>query len=452
MSKILRIASLSLFVLLLLLGLIFTRAGGASADGNRAIIYFFWGDGCPHCAEAEPFLNDLANRYLNTEIRAFEVWYDQDNQQTWAEMAARFGFEPRYVPTIFLGDRYWEGYSPQIGQEIEAELKNCLANGCSDAAEGPGTPSVVTENPPAAAEHGLTLPILGMVNLDQQSLAVSTLLISFVDGFNPCSIWVLTMLMALVVHTGSRRKIFIIGLIFLTVTAGVYALFIAGLFSVMSYISYLGWVQAVVAVVSLVFAIINIKDYFFYKEGVSLTISEKDKPGIYQRMRKVVAAGDSFWALAGATVVLAAGVSLVEFSCTAGFPVLWANLLTAQQVSAVVFVLLLLLYLLIYQLDEMAIFFTVVFTLKASRLEEKQGRILKLVGGMLMLTLAAVMLINPALMSDLGSSIAIFGIAFGATAVVMVVHRKILPSFGIWIGSEARPKGHARRKPARKAH
>ena len=452
MSKIMRIALLSLFMLLLLLVLIFTRAGGASAQGNNAIIYFFWGNGCPHCAEAEPFLKELASRYPNTEIRAFEVWYDQENQQTWSEMTGRFGFEPRYVPTIFLGSRYWEGYSPQIGQEIEAELKSCLANGCSDAAQGPAAQTVITENPPDPAAHGLTLPILGVVNLDQQSLAVSTLLISFVDGFNPCSIWVLTMLMALVVHTGSRRKIFIIGLIFLTVTAGVYALFIAGLFSVMNYISYLGWVQAAVAVVSLVFAIINIKDYFFYKEGVSFTISEKEKPGIYQRMRKVVAAGDSFWALAGATVVLAAGVSLVEFSCTAGFPVLWANLLTAQQVSAVVFVLLLLLYLLIYQLDEMAIFFTVVFTLKASRLEEKQGRLLKLVGGMLMLTLAAVMLINPALMSDLGSSLAVFGIAFGATVVVIVVHRKILPAFGIWIGSEARPKGRVRRKPARKAH
>ncbi len=42
----------------------------------------------------------------------------------------------------------------------------------------------------------------------------------------------------------------------------------------------------------------------------------------------------------------------------------------------------------IYQLDEMAIFGTVVVTLKASKLEEKHGRILKLIGGTLMLTLA----------------------------------------------------------------
>ena len=65
------------------------------------------------------------------------------------------------------------------------------------------------------------------------------------------------------------------------------------------------------------------------------------------------------------------------------------------------FVLLILLYMLIYQLDELIIFFSVVFTLKASKLEEKHGRILKLIGGTLMLTLAAVMLINPTLMNDI---------------------------------------------------
>jgi hypothetical protein len=153
-----------------------------------------------------------------------------------------------------------------------------------------------------------------------------------VDGFNPCSLWVLSMLMALVLHTGSRKKVLFIGLIFLTVTAGIYALFIAGLFSVLRLVSFMGWVQGLVAGVALIFGVVNIKDYFWYKTGVSFTISEKQKPGIFQKIRRVIASSDSIWGLAGATVVMAAGVSLVEFSCTAGFPVLWTNLLVAQNV------------------------------------------------------------------------------------------------------------------------
>lgn len=140
--------------------------------------------------------------------------------------------------------------------------------------------------------------------------------------------------------------------------------------------------------------------------------------------------------------MLAAGVSLVEFSCTAGFPVLWTNLLIAQEATAATFVLLLLLYMLIYQIDELGIFLVAVFTLKASKLQEKQGRILKLVGGMLMLTLANVMLVNPAWMNQISSSLIVFGVAFAATALVLLVHRKILPQFGIRIGTELAPAVH----------
>ena len=88
-----------------------------------------------------------------------------------------------------------------------------------------------------------------------------------------------------------------------------------------------------------------------------------------------------------------------------------------------------LVYMLIYQLDELAIFFTAVFTLKASRLEEKHGRILKLIGGTLMLTLAVVMLFKPELMNKLSSSLIIFAIAFGATLLILLLHQVILAPF-----------------------
>jgi len=290
------------------------------------------------------------------------------------------------------------------------------------------------------------------INLERQSLFISTLLISFVDGVNPCSVWVLTMLLALTLHTGSRKKVLVIGFIFLTVTAAVYAMFITGLFTFFSIVSFATWIQAIVALVAVFFAAVNIKDYFWYKEGISFTISDENKPGIFHRMRKVMDASQSFWGMAGATVVLAAGVSLVEFSCTAGFPVLWTNLLTSQKVTASVFILLLLLYMVIYQFDEMVIFLTAVTTLKASKLEEKHGRILKLIGGMLMLTLGLVMLINPTYMNSLSGSLLVFGITLALILLVLLVHRKILPAYGIWIGTEAEGKRKvARKKNTRKA-
>src|SRR5690606_30464646 len=127
-------------------------------------------------------------------------------------------------------------------------------------------------------------------------------------------------------------------------------------FTMFTVLDWVPWIQALVAAVALFFAIVNIKDYFWYKEGISLTIADEQKPGLYKSMRRVLNAGDSMPALIGAAVVMSAGASLVEFSCTAGFPMLWTNLLAAQEVTALTFALLLVVYMLIYQIDEMIIF------------------------------------------------------------------------------------------------
>ncbi len=464
------------------------QAEPAPQSTDPIVVYFFWGDGCPHCAAAKPFLADLTQEYPNLVVRDYEVWHEEANREPFLRMADKFGFEPSAVPTIFIGDRYWVGFAEEpIGREIAAQIAACAADGCLDAGAGilaplptpTSLPTVVSvpaaelesavalaatgsvANPPVAessivpASDMLTIPLIGAVDLAAQSLAVSTVLIAFVDGFNPCSLWVLTMLLALTLHTGSRKKVFIIGLVFLTVTSLVYMLFIAGLFTMFTVLSFVGWIQIIVGLVALFFAAVNIKDYFWYKEGISFTIADEQKPGIYQKMRRVLNAGDSLPALIGATVILSAGVSLVEFSCTAGFPVLWSNLLVAQGVTAATFALLLAIYMLIYQIDELAIFAVAVVSLRASKLEEKHGRILKLVGGTLMLTLAIVMLVDPSLMNRISTALIIFGVAFGAALLVLLVHRVILPRFGIYIGTELQPekpgapKGKHKRKNRR---
>jgi len=439
-----------------------TQAVQADSQDTDTNIYFFWGEGCPHCAAAHPVLEGLAEENPRIGFYEFEVYNHPENVDLFMGFGEAFNMEPRGVPTIFIGDRYWVGYSEEIRAEIEAYLNNCLDAACPDiggeivfgaqtTAEPTAPETNETPTPAETAEsiaptdensqepqdgRTISLPLIGTVDLSSRSLLLSTLLISFVDGFNPCSIWVLSMLLAITLNTRSRKKVLIIGLVFIFVTGIIYAMFIGGLFTVFRIISFVGWIQVIVAVVALIFALVNIKDYFWYKEGVSFTISDDKKPGIYKKIRRVLNADDSLWGLIGGTVVLAAGVSLVEFSCTAGFPMLWSNLLAAQDITGLAFLGFLLVYMIIYQLDELGIFLVSVFTLRKSKLEEKHGRILKLMGGMLMLTLAFVMLIDPTLMNEIASSLWVFAFAFGLTALVLLVHRVILPKFNIHLGTE----------------
>lgn len=419
-----------------------TQAQGVPEDGT--VIYLFWGDGCPHCAREKEYLKDLLRHYPDTTLREYEVWYSPQNQQLMETFGDAFGFEPGSVPTTFIGSRYWIGFGQNTGMEFVSALEECKVGGCVDVGAqilaGVNPDEVVFTAPIITAENTVTLPLLGTVELGAQPLWFSTAVISFIDGFNPCSLWVLSILLALVLHSGSRKRTLLVGTTFLLVTATAYIVFITGLFGIFSIIGYLGWIQVAVAAIAFGFALINIKDYFWYKEGVSLTIDDRHKPGLYRNMRGLISAERSPLALIGATGAVALGVTLLELPCTSGMPVMWANLLTANNVSGGQFVLLLALYMIIFLIDEMALFLAAVFTMKAVKFEEKHGRILKLAGGVVMLALAAVMVFDPTLMNDVGASALVFAGALGVTALILFIHRRVMPAMGITIGSELKPR------------
>lgn len=399
-------------------------APSAAKPEDRAVLYFFWAQGCPHCAAAKPMLAGLQQRHPHLEVLAYEVSQSPENAGRFAAMAAKFGIEPTGVPVFFLGSRHWVGYSERVTPRLlEDAVARCLATGCPDA--GADTATGTDGGAPGPAGEAVNLPFFGEIDPGTQSLVLTTLLIAAVDGVNPCSLWVLSILLALTLRTGSRRTTAVTGLVFIFVTGLVYALFIGGIFTVFAVLSFAPAVRIVVAVLAAVFAAINIKDFFWYKAVVSLSIPESSKPGIYDRMRRVLASAQSLPALVTSTIVLAAGVSFVELACTAGFPVLWSNIVAARGVSTVEFSLLLGLYMLVYQIDELIIFAVAVATMRVTKLQERQGRMLKLLSGMLMFSLAMVMLVAPSLLNDVRTSLIVFAAAGVATALIIVIDRHV---------------------------
>lgn len=431
-------------VLLLTFFLLLFSTSAVFAQTNEPAplnIYFFWGDGCPHCAEEEPYLESLKEQYPTLTIVDYEVWYHEENQKTLEEFAKVLDFEASGVPVTIIGDQVWIGFREEYKIEMENAIQAQLANPTGfDAGK-----EVSSQN----SGNIVNLPLIGEVDLEKQSMIVSTLIIGFVDGFNPCSLWVLSVLLALTIRSGSRKKTLIVGLTYLLVTAVVYGLFITGVFTLLSYVGYLKWIQIIVAVMAIVFGVVNLKDYFWYKEGLSFTISDKNKPKLYKNMRSTVMDSRSILGLIGSSAALAVGVSLIEFSCTAGFPVIWSNLVAQNKVSVISYVLLLALYMLIYLLDELVIFGVAVFTMQASRVEEKHGRVLKLISGVIMLALGLAMALNPEWMNGLGTSLVVFGVALACTVLIYFLHQKVLPRLGIYIGNglnhPKKPKKHRRR-------
>ena len=404
-------------------------------------VYLFPDENSPEGEDAESFLQTLkADVYGDIlDIHIFDPANKPEDASLAEQLIEDYGGSVDGKTTALIGATLISGFSESQKQSYTEAIENEIANGPLDPgkiAEGTTTLKEVLEQREEKAAQGstITVPFFGKVDLRNKSLLVTTTIIGLVDGVNPCSLWVLTMLLAMVIHTDSRKKTLIIGLVYLFVTAGIYALFILGVFSLLSYVRFMKWIQIVVACLTLILGLINLKDYFFFKQGVSLTIDDEKKPGLYKKMRNVLKNTDNVWAMIGATIVLAAGVSLVEFSCTAAFPVIWSNILSAHGVGKLEFALHLLLYMLLYQLDELIIFLVVVITMKSKKMEEKHGQILKLFSGCLMVALSAVMIFRPTLMNDLRSTLIVFGAAIAVTLIIMLVTTKILPKFGIYIG------------------
>jgi cytochrome c biogenesis protein CcdA/glutaredoxin len=382
---------------------------GASGADDEVVLTLFWGDGCPHCAEEKEWLEEAVEEYPRLRVRDYEVWHDEGNRVLLEETAAEMGFDPAGVPVTIIGERHWIGWSDAIHAQVEA-----VVDGSAPA----------TVDAAAGETSSVDVPLLGDVAVSSDSLVVSTLVIGFVDGVNPCSLWVISVLLAIVVRTGSRRRVAAIGATFLVVTATMYAVYMAGIYSAMGVLGHLGAIQVVVAVVAGVFAVVSIKDYFAYKVGVSFTIPDSSKPGIYRRMRAAAGRKELLPALA-ATVVLAVGVSLLETPCTAGFPVLWTGLLEAQGVGRAEAAFLFALYMIPFLVDELVVFGLAVATMRVAKMQEKHGRLLKLVGGTMMLALAVTVLVEPSAMSEPVVALAVFAAALLVAALVHGITRAV---------------------------
>lgn len=400
---------------------------GAITDDGRIELLYFGTETCPFCQQMEVYLEDLEERYdPPLQVVKHEVGQDAAARERWEREVIARGQQPSGVPTSIIGDRVWVGFSPDIGRDITRVVDGLATVLAADAVGEPDpAPGLGTDLDPAETETSIEVPLLGEVDLAGRSAVGVTALIAFVDGFNPCSLWVLAILLGMVLNAGATRgRILAVGGTFLTITTAMYGLFIVGIFTVVDLLASITAITVVVGLIALLVGAVNIKDYFAYKQGLSFTIPDRFKSRIYKGGRAIRDTERGLIPVLGTTVALAAGVAIIELPCTMGFPVVWTGTLQSLGIGrGPEFGALLGLYLLIYLLDELILFAIVVVTLEVTRIEEKHGRALKLIGGSLMVVLGAAMIAFPDLLEDLTGLLLITLAAVVLMGALMLVQR-----------------------------
>jgi cytochrome c biogenesis protein CcdA/glutaredoxin len=401
-----------------------TPVAARGADDDGVTLLLFHGEGCPHCAAERAWLAELVQAHPDLRISEHEVWHDAANRELLAQQAERLGFEVSGVPVTIVGERVWIGFSDAVAAEIEAAVVATLAAAGSGGDPAPSASAPATARA-GSGPAGVDLPLVGTVDLAGTPLLVSTLLIGFADGINPCSLWVLAVLLAIVLHSGSRGRVALVGSTFLLVTAAMYALYIVGMYSALDYAGQMTWIRVAVAAIALVFGILQLKDGVAPGVGPSLSISQGRRPGIYRAMRGVARPERGLVATLAGTAALAVGVSLLETPCTAGLPLMWTTMLADQQVPTGTAVALFGLYMAVFLVDELLLFGAAVVTMRARHLQPEEGRALKIVSGALLVTLAGTMLVAPQALTGLASSLLVFAVAGVLGLVVWLVARSL---------------------------
>ena len=346
--------------------------------------------GCQRCTTAKRWLPELEARYPGLRPVILDVSADAEARRRLADLVRRHKTAGASVPVFHLCERLVVGFDR--GDTMQPRFTRLLDPWTRPCREAVGSDPL---GPEAEEEETIDLPWLGRIDAGRLGMPLFTLAIGLVDGFNPCAMWVLLLLLSILVNLRDRGRILAIAGTFVLVSGAAYFAFMAAWLNVFEWIGMLRPVQITLGLLAVAIGLVHVKDFVAFHRGPSLSIPEAAKPGIYARIRRIVTAENLPAAVAGA-FVLAVLVNMVELLCTAGLPALYTSILTQRDYSAATRYAYLGLYILAYMFDDALMVAVVVASLSRLRLQETGGRWLKLVSGAVILGLGLVMLFRPA--------------------------------------------------------
>ncbi len=322
----------------------------STQDGSKEIItvHLFEDRWCPVCQDAEKFIRSVIDDHPNFELEV----YDITDKEKVEEIANNAGVEDYRImaPMIFIENDLLQ--FNHFGERQEEILLNIFKGKSYDEEDDRYTFPVPLVNREISVK-GWSLPAL-------------TVVLGSFDGFNVCSLGSLILILSLVMVFDSRKKILIYGGLFILSTVLVYGslVFIWGkVFETL--LGHLAIFRYIVGFAAAAGAIYFFKEFWrFYRYGPTCQSSDSAlaKRAIMKIKENFKDPTSGALTLAGSVVMFAVVITVVELPCSIGVPVAFTGILVERGVSLTAYTGYILLYLLMYMLDEVVVFLGAVFT------------------------------------------------------------------------------------------
>lgn len=365
-------------------------------------LYFFRGEGCPHCADEELYLTELIKSYPEVNVMDFEIWYSSANRSLMKEVANLLQANVTGVPFTVIGDQYWIGwqksYAGEIVKTIEAAKTGEISDPIGDYLVGQGEIKA-NETPPEKPKterisKTIELPIFGEINSANFSLPILTIIIGALDGFNPCAMWTLIFLIGLLINMENKRRMWILGTAFIFTSAIFYFGVLAAWLNLLLFIGFIVWVRWIIGAVALGGGIFNLKEFWTNKNAVCKIENNEKRRETMDKLKEITQR-KQFWLALGGIIILAVAVNMVELVCSAGLPAVYTQVLALSNLPTWQYYAYILLYIIFFMLDDLIIFFVAMKTLQITGVTTKYTRISQLIGGLAMVAIGLLLFLRP---------------------------------------------------------
>lgn len=353
-------------------------------------INFFFSPICPHCSQEKEFLVELKDKYPEIKIISYNI-FEKESFLILKKFYQRYQVplkEQGFVPITFIDEKYFLGFNQNIAKEIEECILKCRNNKIIDKT--------------SEIRKKFSLPFIGEINVSNFSPLALAIILGTIDGFNVCAMLTLGFLLFFLIATGSRKRVLLIGGVFVLTSGIVYFIFISFWLNLFFVLGQIKLITYLIGTIIILFAIFSLKDYF---QGIicklcHIQTSKKNflnrlQKKLFLVMEKIVNTQMPLPLILLGVVITSAGINLTELVCSLGFPLAFTKILTSFSLPTISYYFYLLVYILFYMLDDLIIFLLAVLFLRITQISERYLKAITLISSILLLILGLIIIFQP---------------------------------------------------------
>lgn len=345
-------------------------------NDEKVNIYLFYSKICPHCQKEEKYFETLKEKYQDKiNIYTYEVTENKTNNEIMKSLKKELKENSQGVPFTIIGSKTFLGYDESLNERIENTIESYL-----------------DEN--TKTNNTYTIPILGKIEGKNASIILIAIILGFIDGFNPCAMWILLLLINMCISIKDKKKMLIVCLTFIITSGIIYFLSMLGIGFILD-LTTIAYIRNIIAILAIVLGIYNLYTYLKTRKQTGCHVVKKEKRKTIITKINNILNNKNTLLMFGGTIILATSVSLVEMACSLGFPTIFLELLSINNIHSFLKVTYLLIYILFYLIDDIVVLFLSIKAFEAKGISTKYNKYVHLIGGIIMVIMGILLIFKP---------------------------------------------------------